>query len=238
METFVLILELIGTVAFAASGAIIAIRKKMDIFGGWEDYEQRLETNWKALVEPEDTIVVAGDISWCMDMEEGLEDFRFLDSLPGTKIILKGNHDYWWATKKKADEFFAKHSLGTLNILHNNAYECGNIAICGTRGWFFDAEDDADKKIVLREAGRLRMSIAEAKKTGKEPVVFLHYPPITQDRKCDEIYAPSSSTMPTTANTSTTTPSSAAAPAPTRPPPLSPATSLKCPSPSGSPQNS
>ncbi len=166
----------------------ISTGKKMDIFGGWEDYEQRLETNWKALVEQEDTVVVAGDISWCMDMEEGLEDFRFLDSLPGRKIILKGNHDYWWATKKKADDFFAKHSLGTLNILHNNAYECVNIAICGTRGWFFDAEDDADKKIVLREAGRLRMSIAEAKKTGKEPVVFLHYPPITQDRKCDEIY--------------------------------------------------
>jgi predicted phosphohydrolase len=166
----------------------ISTGKKMDIFGGWEDYEQRLEKNWNALVDPQDTVVLAGDISWCMDMEQGLEDFRFLDNLPGRKIILKGNHDYWWATKKKADEFFAKHSLDSLHILHNNAYECGGIAVCGTRGWFFDAEADADKKIVLREAGRLRMSIAEAKKTGKEPVVFLHYPPVTQDNKCDEIY--------------------------------------------------
>lgn len=162
--------------------------KKMDIFSGWTDYEKRLEKNWKNIVRDDDTVVVAGDVSWCMDMEEGLRDFEFLNALPGRKILMKGNHDYWWSTKRKADNFFEKYSLSTLNILHNNAYTCGNLAICGTRGWFFDAEKDADKKIVMREAGRLRASITEAKKTGKEPVVFLHYPPVTIEKKCDEIY--------------------------------------------------
>ena len=166
----------------------LATGKSMNIFGGWTDYEQRLEKNWRHLVSDDDTVVIAGDVSWCMNLEQGLEDFKFLDSLPGKKIILKGNHDYWWATKKKADEFFEKHSLKTLNILHNNTYTEGNFAICGTRGWFFDAESDADKKVVLREAGRLRASIAAAKATGLEPVVFLHYPPINIVQKCDEIY--------------------------------------------------
>ncbi len=166
----------------------LATGKSMDIFGGWSDYEQRLESNWRRLVRDGDTVVIAGDISWCMDLEEGLADFAFLDSLPGKKIILKGNHDYWWATKKKADDFFAKHSFSTLNILHNNSYTADGFAVCGTRGWFFDAESDGDKKIVLREVGRLRTSIAHAKETGLEPVVFLHYPPLSTTRKCEEIY--------------------------------------------------
>jgi predicted phosphohydrolase len=166
----------------------LATGKSMNIFGGWTDYEMRLEKNWRRVVSEDDTVVVAGDISWCMNLEEGLKDFQFLDSLPGRKIILKGNHDYWWATKKKADEFFEKYSLNTLNILHNNTYTAGDFAICGTRGWFFDAESDADKKVVLREAGRLRASIKAAKETGLEPVVFLHYPPANLTQKCDEIY--------------------------------------------------
>ena len=166
----------------------LATGKSMNIFGGWSDYEQRLETNWRRLITDSDTVVIAGDISWCMNLEQGLKDFEFLNSLPGRKIILKGNHDYWWATKKKADEFFSKHSFDTLNILHNNTYTAGDFAICGTRGWFFDAESDADKKVVLREAGRLRASIAAAKETGLEPVVFLHYPPLSITQKCDEIY--------------------------------------------------
>lgn len=166
----------------------ISTGKTMNIFNGWVDYEQRLEKNWRSLVGEDDTVIIPGDVSWCMNLEEGLEDFKFLDSLPGRKILMKGNHDYWWSTKKKADEFFLKYNLSTLNILHNNTYTCGNIAVCGTRGWFFDAEKDQDKKVVLREAGRLRASITAAKETGLEPVVFLHYPPITIDKKCDEIY--------------------------------------------------
>ncbi|MCR5523302.1 MAG: metallophosphoesterase [Clostridia bacterium] len=162
--------------------------KTMNVFDGWQDYESRLENNWKKTVSDNDTVIIPGDISWCMDMEEGLEDFRFLDSLPGRKILMKGNHDYWWSTKKKATEFFERYNLKTLNILHNNAYTCGNIAICGTRGWFFDAEKSEGSKVLNREAGRLRTSIAAARETGLEPVVFLHYPPLTTMQKCDEIY--------------------------------------------------
>ena len=162
--------------------------KTMSVFDGWSDYESRLEKNWRAVVSDSDTVVIPGDVSWCMSMEEGLEDFRFLDSLPGRKILMKGNHDYWWSTKKKADEFFEKHELNSLNILHNNTYVEGNIAIAGSRGWFFDAESDSDKKVLLREVGRIKKSIDEAKKTGLEPVVFLHYPPLTLLQKCDEIY--------------------------------------------------
>ena len=162
--------------------------KTMSVFDGWSDYESRLEKNWRAVVGDSDTVVIPGDVSWCMSMEEGLEDFRFLDSLPGRKILMKGNHDYWWSTKKKADEFFEKNELNSLNILHNNTYVEGNIAIAGSRGWFFDAESDSDKKVLLREVGRIKKSIDEAKKTGLEPVVFLHYPPLTLLQKCDEIY--------------------------------------------------
>lgn len=174
--------------AIADTHLSISTGKTMNIFSGWVDYEQRLEKNWRRLVTDNDTVIIPGDVSWCMSMEEGLEDFAFLNSLPGKKILIKGNHDYWWSTKKKTDEFFARHNFDSLNMLHNNTYVCGNIAVCGTRGWFFDAENDADKKVVLREAGRLRTSIHAAKETGLEPVVFLHYPPVTADRKCDEIY--------------------------------------------------
>ena len=154
--------------AIADTHLSLSTGKKMDVFRGWSDYEYKLKKNWEAVVRPEDTVVIAGDISWAMTMEEGLED--------------------WWATKKKADEFFAKNNLTTLNILHNNTYTEGSLAVCGTRGWFFDAESDADKKVLLREAGRLRASIAAAKQTGLEPVVFLHYPPLNLTQCCDEIY--------------------------------------------------
>ncbi len=174
--------------AIADTHLSLSTGKSMSVFPGWKDYEQSLEKNWRALVKQDDTVVIAGDISWSMSLEEGLEDFKFLDSLPGRKLLMKGNHDYWWSTKKKADEFFEKHSLSTLNILHNNAYVCGSIAVCGTRGWFFDAQDSENAKVLLREAGRLRAGIAAAKQTGLEPVVFLHYPPLTAERKCDEIY--------------------------------------------------
>ncbi|MPN23897.1 hypothetical protein SDC9_171290 [bioreactor metagenome] len=123
-----------------------------------------------------------------MSLQEALEDFRFIENLPGQKIILKGNHDYWWGTKKKMDDFFEKNKLKTIKILHNNAYRVGNIAICGTRGWFFDNEKEEDKKVVSREAQRLQKSIECGRALGGEIVVFLHYPPISIQQKCDEIY--------------------------------------------------
>ena len=152
--------------------------KPMDIFGGWKDYVPRLEANWNRLVRPEDTVVLPGDISWAMKLENAVEDFRFIDRLPGRKIILKGNHDYWWASKKKMDDFFTAHGFNTLHILHNNHYAFGQYGICGTRGWVSMQGEAADAKILAREVQRLQVSIQSAVDAGLEPIVFLHYPPI------------------------------------------------------------
>ena len=162
--------------------------KSMTVFSGWDDYVERLEKNWRLLVKPEDTVVIAGDISWGMNLKQAREDFAFLHNLPGRKLILKGNHDYWWTTRRQMDRFFEENGFDTLRIVHNDAVEVdGRFAVCGSRGWFFDAEDDADKLVLLREAGRLRTSIQAAKATGLEPVLFIHYPPIYSDQVCPEI---------------------------------------------------
>lgn len=174
--------------AIADTHLSLGTDKPMDIFKGWSGYVDKLKENWESAVTDSDTVVIAGDISWGMSLEGALEDFRFIDSLPGQKIILKGNHDYWWTTMKKMDTFLSQHDIKTIRFLHNNTLTVGNIAVCGSRGWFFDAEESADNKVLLREAGRLRTSINLAKETGLEPVVFLHYPPITQNMVCEEIY--------------------------------------------------
>lgn len=174
--------------AIADTHLSLGTDKPMDIFKGWSGYVDKLKENWERAVTDSDTVVIAGDISWGMSLEGALEDFRFIDSLPGQKIILKGNHDYWWTTMKKMDTFLSQHDIKTIRFLHNNTLTVGNIAVCGSRGWFFDAEESADNKVLLREAGRLRTSINLAKETGLEPVVFLHYPPITQNMVCEEIY--------------------------------------------------
>jgi len=162
--------------------------KPMDIFPGWSEHIPRLEKNWNAVVSPDDTVVVAGDVSWAMSFEQAIPDFAFLHALNGQKIILKGNHDYWWSTRKKMEEFLSLNGFTSVNILHNNAIETCGVCVCGSRGWFFDAEDEADRKVLLREAGRLDTSISQAEKTGLEPVVFLHYPPADMNRVCPEIY--------------------------------------------------
>ena len=161
--------------------------KPMDVFPGWKDYTARLEQNWRAVVSDQDTVVIAGDISWAMKLEETEADFSFLESLPGKKWLLKGNHDYWWTTRKKMEAYFKEKGFSSLGILFNSAETVGDGSICGTRGWFYDAESDADKKILNREVGRLNTSIALAKATGKEPVVFLHYPPVYGGMECQEI---------------------------------------------------
>lgn len=161
--------------------------KPMDIFGGWQDYVERLEKNWKAVVSDKDTVVIAGDISWAMSLEGALEDFRFLNSLPGNKLIFKGNHDYWWSTMRKMETYLSENGLDTIKIMHNSAVRVGDYTVCGSRGWFFDAEEDSDNKVLLREAGRVRRSIEEAQRIGGEPIVFLHYPPLTQNMVCNEI---------------------------------------------------
>ena len=163
----------------------LAEGKPMDIFPGWDRYVPRLETAWRALVGAEDTVVVAGDISWAMRLEDTQEDFRFLESLPGKKLLMKGNHDYWWSTRAKMDRFFAQEGLGSLSILHNNAVRVGETLLCGSRGWLFEEAEDCDPLIVAREAGRIRRSLeaAEALEDPEAPgalekVLFLHYPPI------------------------------------------------------------
>ena len=161
--------------------------KPMDSFPGWHDYVSRLERGWKAVVGEEDTVVIAGDISWGMSLEEARPDFAFIHSLPGRKLLLKGNHDYWWTTRKKMDDFFVTCGFDTLTIIHNTAQAVGKFAVCGTRGWFFDAEADGDKKVLNREVGRLGASLDAAEKIGGEPVVFLHYPPVCGGQSCPEI---------------------------------------------------
>lgn len=161
--------------------------KPMDVFSGWQDYVQRLEENWRALVSPEDTVVIAGDISWAMKLEDCQADFAFIHSLPGQKLLMKGNHDYWWTTRNKIDTFLAEKGFHSLRILHNCGYRVGNRAICGTRGWLYNSETPEDRKIVSREAGRLLASINAAKALGGELTAFLHYPPIYGDMECREI---------------------------------------------------
>lgn len=162
--------------------------KSMTVFRGWDDYVERLEKHWRALVTPQDTVVIAGDVSWAMALEDTLKDFAFLQSLPGRKLLFKGNHDYWWTTRRKMDSFLAENGLDTLTIVHNDAVEVdGRFAVCGTRGWLYDDSEPDNAKIIKREAARLQTSLDAALKTGLEPVVFLHYPPLYEGHECEEI---------------------------------------------------
>jgi predicted phosphohydrolase len=166
---------------FAISDLHLSIsvpEKSMTIFKGWDNYTQRLEGNWKSIVGNTDTVVVVGDISWAMRLEDTKKDFAFLDSLPGRKIILKGNHDYWWSSVKKINNFLAKNNFGSISILLNNAFPVENICVCGTRGWMTNSQLETDKKIFQREIGRLKTSIAAAERFGLKKTVFLHYPPV------------------------------------------------------------
>ncbi len=160
--------------------------KPMEIFRGWDNHLDRIKTNWQNLVEEDDTVVLVGDLSWAMKLEDTAEDFAFINSLPGKKIIIKGNHDYWWGTVKKMEEYILKNCFSTLHILNNNAYKAGNIAICGTRGWSYDCPS-SEIKILNREVGRLKKSVEEGIRLGAEPVVFLHYPPVFGDYICEPI---------------------------------------------------
>jgi len=177
-----------------------AKNKSMEVFGRrWFDYINRLEANWRRVVREGDTVVVPGDISWAMTLGEALPDLFFIENLPGVKLIGKGNHDYYWSTAKKMQEFFAENNIKSIKLLHNNAYAVEGRIICGTRGWFeeeggSDAKEAADK-VLKREAMRLQMSIDEGKKlrgtlpedASGEIAVFLHYPPLYGEYKCCEI---------------------------------------------------
>ncbi len=162
------------------------VEKPMDVFAGWQDHWQRIEKNWRKLVKEEDTVVIPGDISWGLTLDEALPDFRFIHSLPGKKIISKGNHDYWWQTAKKLQEFLDKNGFDSIRFLHNNSFEVENYIICGTRGWIFENGQQQDEKVILREAGRLKASL-DYMKSDKEKIVFLHYPTIYQEQRANHI---------------------------------------------------
>jgi len=161
--------------------------KPMDIFGSkWENHAEKLKLGFSDLGD-DDVCVVCGDISWGMGIEDTREDFLFIDSLPGKKLILKGNHDYWWSTAAKARRFFAENGITSIDVIHNNSYEYGDYAICGTRGWFYEEEkgNGHDEKIMRREIMRLEASLQAA--GDKKKLVFLHYPPVFLKYRCEEI---------------------------------------------------
>ncbi len=160
--------------------------KPMDIFGGaWNGYIDKLRQGFVGLT-PEDVVVLCGDISWGMSLSESRADFAFLEALPGQKLILKGNHDYWWATATKMTRFFEENNFQSFQILHNNCVSYGDIALCGTRGWFFEEEmKQQDQKVFLREVQRLETSLKAAQ--GREIYCFLHYPPCYRGYRCEPI---------------------------------------------------
>jgi len=161
--------------------------KPMDVFGGrWEQYTEKIREGFSQL-QADDVTVLCGDISWAMGLEESAADFQFIHGLPGKKIVLKGNHDYWWNTAAKVGRFFESLEIDTIDILHNNCYFYGDIALCGTRGWFYEEESgtEHDKKILSRELGRLETSLKAA--GDKEKFCFLHYPPRYREYVCHEI---------------------------------------------------
>ena len=164
--------------------------KPMDVFGGvWNNYVEKLREGL-SVITPEDTTVLLGDLTWALDLSGAREDFSFINDIPGRKIILKGNHDYWWSTAKKFYTFCQENEFSDMLILNNNAYVYEDIAICGTRGWFF--EEDAsvgshNDKIFKRELIRLETSLKQAE--GKEIYCFLHYPPRYRGYECPEILA-------------------------------------------------
>ncbi len=160
--------------------------KPMDSFPGWSDYVSRIEKNWRKLIENDDTVIIAGDISWAMNFKELYKDFEFLNSLPGTKIIIKGNHDYWWNTASKMNKFLEESGFNTIKFLYNNSFDVEGVSICGSRGWMYESGEEHDEKVLAREVGRIQRSLESA--VNGEKIVFLHYPPITTDTRCDEIF--------------------------------------------------
>ena len=161
--------------------------KPMDVFGGaWIGYMDKLKEGM-SVIRPEDTTVLAGDLSWALGLEEATKDFAWINEIPGRKIILKGNHDYWWNTATKFQNFCEKNDFSQMHILNNNHFEYEGYAICGTRGWFFEEEKSGehDEKVFKRELMRLEASLKSAGDLPK--IVFLHYPPRYKGYTCEPI---------------------------------------------------
>ena len=160
--------------------------KPMDIFGSnWENHSEKIKNDWLSKVRPEDTVLLLGDFSWAMNIKDALKDFEYINNLPGKKILLKGNHDYWWTTVTSMKNFLKENNIQNVDFLHNNSFEIENKVFCGTRGWVLNPNEETVNatKMIARECNRLKISIDEAiAKYGnnKEIIVCLHYPPIMQ----------------------------------------------------------
>lgn len=161
--------------------------KPMDVFGGrWVGYVEKLREGL-SVIGPEDTTVLLGDVSWALELEQAEADFSFMSAIPGRKIILKGNHDYWWSTAAKFNRFCAERGYADMHVLNNNCFFYGETALCGTRGWFYeeDKQGTHDEKVFRRELGRLETSLKAAGE--HEKLCFLHYPPKYHGYECPEI---------------------------------------------------
>lgn len=158
--------------------------KPMNIFGdNWLNHDEKIKKDWESKVTEKDTVILVGDFSWSMHLKDTTKDFEFLNSLPGKKILLKGNHDLWWTTVTNMKNFLKENNFQNIDFLHNNSFLIENKIITGTRGWTLNTEETEDsKKIIKRECMRLKMSIEQGIKLygeDKEIIVFMHYPPIT-----------------------------------------------------------
>lgn len=166
--------------------------KPMDIFGkNWEEHSQKIKSNWISKVKPQDTVILPGDFSWGMYLEETYKDFEFLNSLPGNKIMLKGNHDYWWTTVTSMKRYLKENNFENIDFLYNNSFLIENKIIAGTRGWVTTGiKSDENYKILKREHDRLKLSIESGIKNfgeEKEVIVFMHYPPFYKEEVPEEI---------------------------------------------------
>ena len=171
--------------------------KPMHIFGSrWQNHADKLKARWSALVSPEDTVIVPGDISWALSLPDAEADFRFIESLPGKKLIGKGNHDFWWTSAAKMHRTLDSWGVTSVRFLHNNAYRIDDKVICGSRGWFIEEKQQNTvepvdyEKLVNRECTRIDLSLTEGAKLaddGAETLLFLHFPPVYGDFVCDPI---------------------------------------------------
>ena len=157
--------------------------KPMDIFGkNWAGHEEKIKKDWLQKVKDEDLVVLPGDFSWETYLENTKKDFEYLNNLPGKKILLKGNHDYWWTTITSMRKFLKENNFENIDFLYNNSYEFENKILCGTRGWSI-TDEETNEKLINRELIRLELSLQDGVNkygTDKEIIVFMHYPPITK----------------------------------------------------------
>ena len=152
--------------------------KAMEVFGNkWKNHAEKIKTNWERVVLPDDVVILSGDFSWATYLEEAKQDFDFLNSLPGNKFLLKGNHDYWWETLKKMNDFIKDNNFENINFLNNNAFDLGTYALAGTRYWGYEEDTQDNEKIFNREIMRANISLNMAKEFGKPIIFTTHYPP-------------------------------------------------------------